>query len=519
MNKIVVRKSSILINNYDMGDSYSLERFFSVWDKLTHQSYPKGIYYNTEKHFCIVPRGIDVSFLENIFGENAYYEDTFDPMDAVDPIMLKYLPRDDTQKIALDFVLGLHQYQGNSYRSQLSLNLNTGAGKTYVAIAMASYISQRMAMITSSIGWINQWRDCILEYTDTTEEEIYIISGVGSIAKILNGMKDIKQYKFILISHSTIRSYGEKYGWEAVGELFKILRIGIKVYDEAHLNFDNICMIDFFTNTNRTIYLTATPARSDNSENIIYQMALKNVPKIDLFNQDSDPHTKYIAIHYNSHPNPSDIQNCKNAYGFDRLKYIRYIIGRPNFFKMLTVVLDIALRKEGKILIYIGANEIINYVANWLCNTFPQLDDEIGIYNSTIPKEFKEVQLSKKIILSTTKSCGAAMDIRGLKTTIVLAEPFKSEVLARQTLGRTRDSDTYYLDIIDRGFSSLIQYYSIKRKVFAKYAETCTDIHVTDLDLDEKYNEIFNRMKQDFSMSLFEKRKNELKQIIHRESK
>ena len=52
-----------------------------------------------------------------------------------------------------------------------------------------------------------------------------------------------------------------------------------------------------------------------------------------------------------------------------------------------------------------------------------------------------ETNLYNKIILSTTKSCGAASDIKDLRCVINLAEPFRSEVLARQTLGRCRDEN------------------------------------------------------------------------------
>ena len=85
-------------------------------------------------------------------------------------------------------------------------------------------------------------------------------------------------------------------------------------------------------------------------------------------------------------------------------------------------------------------------------NVYPQYKTQIGIYTSIIPDSEKEDQLNKRIILSTTKSCGSAMDIHGLKVTVVLAEPFRSEVLARQTLGRTRDDNTYYIDCVDDGF-------------------------------------------------------------------
>ena len=58
--------------------------------------------------------------------------------------------------------------------------------------------------------------------------------------------------------------------------------------------------------------------------------------------------------------------------------------------------------------------------------------------------------------MTTTKSAGAGEDIPGLKYSVVLAEPFRSEVLARQTLGRTRDPNTTYIELVDIGFKQYL---------------------------------------------------------------
>ena len=58
---------------------------------------------------------------------------------------------------------------------------------------------------------------------------------------------EIKQIKVYLVSHGTLRSYAEACGWEKIRELFKVMRVGIKFYDEAHQNFDNMMMVDFFS--------------------------------------------------------------------------------------------------------------------------------------------------------------------------------------------------------------------------------------------------------------------------------
>ena len=88
----------------------------------------------------------------------------------------------------------------------------------------------------------------------------------------------------------------------------------------------------------------------------------------------------------------------------------------------------------------------------------------------------------------------AAEDLPNLKMTIVLAEPFKSEVLARQTLGRTRNDDTLYIELVDLGFYKIKQYYYSKLPVFNKYATSVNDININQLELEERaYNITRNR--------------------------
>ena len=123
-------------------------------------------------------------------------------------------------------------------------------------------------MITTNRDWISQWKKNVLEYTNIKDDEIYILNGSRSIVQLARGDIDLNNIKFIMSTHATIQSFAAKHGWESIAALFASIRVGLKIYDEAHLNFDNMCMIDSFSNTFRTLYLTATPARSDYGENI-----------------------------------------------------------------------------------------------------------------------------------------------------------------------------------------------------------------------------------------------------------
>lgn len=488
MAKIEVFRTHIEIHDYMLGDSKVIENKFSIYDYIYHKRFPKGMYYDPSTEILYLPRSLSIPYLENKFNTEALIHSGSDPIGRIDGLRLRYTPRDDVQKEALQFMLSLGKYEMNARHSMLSLNLQTGKGKTYCSITALSYLQMRSIIITNSNEWLAQWKAFFLEYTDISSDEIYYISGTPTLMKLFN--RDISKYKVVLCTHSTLLSYANRNGWPAVHEFFKYMQFGVKLYDEAHLNFDNMFMIDCFSDTWLNYYVTATPSRSDDEENRIFTEYFKNVPSISLFNQEEDPHTSYVGIRYNSNPNPMQISECKNPMGMDRNKYTSYLVGQENFYHMLRILLDKAIRKGGKHLYYIGTNEAILIVRDWIYENYPELIGQVGIYTTLTKSEDKRAQLDKMIILSTTKSAGAAVDIHGLVETVVLAEPFKSKVLAQQTFGRTRDTNTSYKDIVDTGFYFTKRFYEQKKPIFMKYATECKEVTIRTADLVSKSNEI-----------------------------
>lgn len=501
MSKIVVHNSYIVLEDYVLNACAALENFFKIYDPVTHQKYYKGVYYDSKEKKLYLPRGLDIWYVENLMKTKAIVlKDSYNKYDRYTDISIKFAPRDEDQKKALRFMLGVGEYNYTQTKSQLSINLNTGKGKTYISIGTMMQTGIKSAIITYSHSVLLQWKTRILEYTNIRPREIYELEGSGSIMRLLQKSEaEVKQIKVYLVSHGTLKSYGDTNGWNKVRELFAAMRIGIKFYDEAHQNFDNMMMIDFFSDVYKTYYITATMMRSDPDENRIFQTAFKNVPGIDLFHADSDPHTAYIALRFNSHPEPYVISNCKSKYGLDRNKYTNYIITNETFLKMAMIVLSLAFKMaknpDEKILVYIGTNEAISSFYSWIVENFPDYKYNIGIYTSAVSAEDKEAALKQKIILTTTKSAGAAVDIKGLKVTIVLAEPFKSEVIARQSLGRTRDLNTFYIDIVDKGFYYCNKYFLAKKKIFQTYAVSTEIIDLSDDDINNRYNNLIKRLR------------------------
>lgn len=503
INKIVVRNTSIVINDYELGDSARLEYSFRV-NRPTHDYYYLGLFYDEKNKRLFLPRGIDIYYLENIFGVKAYIDRNPNKYDKIE-VNLRTPPRSDKQKEALRFMIGVGEYAANKYASQIALNLNTGVGKTYCSVATFCMLGVKPIIITSTNSWLKQWKDRILEYTDMKPSEVYHIDGSMGINMVLSGRsKTIQNAKVFTINHSSITAYGSEHGWEKITELFETLRVGFTIYDEAHLNFVNICMIDYFTNVYRAYYVTATLGKSDENEDRIYQLYFKNVPKIELFDEETDTHTGHMAFKYNSLPSPMDISNCKNMYGLNRSRYIEYLLERPNFYKMLRITLKFLMAHSGKYLFYIGTNEGILKVYHWLQENYPEIANDIGIYTSIISPEEKEIQKKKRFILTTYKSAGAALDIKGLKATVILAEPFKSPIIARQILGRTRDNDTICIEFVDLGFRYTKKYYYAKLPTLNKYALYVKDHTFMQAEIDNRVSEIMKERAMMMYNSLFE---------------
>jgi hypothetical protein len=97
----------------------------------------------------------------------------------------------------------------------------------------------------------------MIQYTSVEPNEVLIIEGSPVINRLLKMKPEqLAKYKMYLVTHATIKSYANKHGWKAITKLFEHLEVGIKYIDEAHLNFENMTMIDFYTNVYKTYYIS-----------------------------------------------------------------------------------------------------------------------------------------------------------------------------------------------------------------------------------------------------------------------
>lgn len=491
MERILVHPACFEIINYEPGELDRVERTFKVYDPICHKLNDFGMYYDAQKKSLFIGTGYNMWYIQQDLEQRYYKNIQPDEPLPTKQMMLNTKPRSEQQFEALKFTCCLDQYEQNKYSSQYHLGLGTGVGKSFVSIATIAFYQLKSAIITASVTLLNQWKNEIIKFTNLTEDDIMFVSGSNHINMLLSGKsKKARESSIFLFTHGSLRSYADQFGWDKIGELFKVLGIGLKFFDEAHSNFENVLMVDFAVNTAKTFYVTATLNRSNSREDRIMQITFDKVPKIDLFDPENDPHTNYVAIKYNSKPTPLDISRCKNAYGLDINKYTDYLTRKKEFYEMMHIVMQMIINSGGISLMYIHTNDGILRVYKWIAVTYPQFLGDIGIFTSLLPKEEKVLEKKKRLILTTIKSGGLGEHIDHLKYTFVIADPFKSEVLARQSLGRTRDPDTTYVELVDLGFKQINRFYRAKLPVFNKYACSVNDVHIDQYELKRRYENI-----------------------------
>lgn len=467
-NTIKVKHTSIVVPNYNLGDSEKLENMLSVWNDVYFRHDNVGFSYNEEKKELLLPRGLDLNYLENHFQRPLSMEYKADPSEQAS-YKLKVEPRSDIQRKSISFLLGEGDFAYTKKHSQLTLNLDTGDGKTYCVIAALTFMRTKSMIISHKDNIKSQWKESILKMTNIDEKYIFNIDGSATIKKILK--LDKLPYKIYLVNHRTISSFAKKHGWDQVTELFKKLEIGVKVFDEAHLEFGNLIKTDLHTNTKKTIYLTANFERSEYKENKVFNLCFKNIAKYGIeTKKEKRRHINYVSVFFNSKPSLEDRASMRGRKGwFDKNKYSDYLINKPVFFDVLHWLIKFFNDKEGKMLIMmtkINATEAVyDYITNVVENK------TVGIYNSTVSDEEKEKVKEKDIISSTPKSLGTGTDIPGLRFAINV-EPYTSPVSANQGAGRLREYGdteyTFYLELVDEGFPDIVNMHKKRLPVFKK---------------------------------------------------
>jgi len=468
---------------YKKDDYPFIEIMYTAIDAHTKEPKPCGYIIDEGKLF--LPRGTPISKIKDVTGCAVNY---IQECDEDKPMKRKhwslYDPRDKIQEESIKFLM--------TSNAQASLTLSTGTGKTFCVLYSIMQLKEKAIIITPDDTLKNQWISYMIKNFEFYTDEILNISSSSIIEGIMCDGINPNQFEIFIVNHQTLHSYLAKHGGYMLRQFFKKIKVSTKVFDEAHLNFMNTLLIDYFSNCKHTWYVTATFARSDKTELACFKRAFSCVPTYGEMESKAvaRKHVVYYTCYFNSHIQAKYRSIVSPFNGMTAASYGKYAFRfDPNKTAEMTIktILHNIIHIEGRILIFAPLIDIIEDLVISLREEFPT--KKIYPYHSKISKDDKEYCWDNAdIIVSTIKSLGTGKDISKLRC-VICAEPIASKLIAEQMIGRLRPyaehKDTYFFDCVDRSIAPITWWY---RSRYKKIETLVKQTKIWDIGLYNEYS-------------------------------
>lgn len=470
---IEVGRNSIVIRNVDLESKEfkTLRYNLSTWDKATFK-YTFSAFTVIDKDIYI-PASFTVDAVQRIFLNKSIvtnYKTTAKSTNI--KYKIKNPPRDEIQRKAISFLSGMI----NDYdKRERFLSLATGKGKTYVTINILSKIGKKAMVIVDTLDLATQWKNEFLNHSDLKDDDIFILSGSESVE---NEIKD-KSAKIYIGMHRTLGNLLNEDA-NSINNLMNKLGIGVRVFDEAHVEFNNICRINSLSNVEYTLYLTATPSRSNFSDNSIYANIFKSIPYFNGKDIDNQKYHKVIIYPFNSQP-PFEVQAAvKTAHGFNMGRWSNYLEG-DGYDSFIESLENLIVRfkfkeRDKKVAVMLPSIELIKKTKTSISHLYNE--NEIGMFIGEIKKADRLKELEKPIFLTNPKIFDKAIDVPNLEVLINYAS-YSSNVKIEQIIGRLRNrpgKSSIFIDAADVGFKEIREHLKIRKRFYKKHAKEITEM-------------------------------------------
>lgn len=338
----------------------------------------------------------------------------------------------------------------------------------------------------------NQWISSLYNMQGLSSKEVHEITTSEELYDIAHN-KHGYDYDIYLMTHATFRA-----GLRRINNISdamnitKNLGIGLKIIDEAHLEFRNTLMIDFVCNVKRNVYITATDGRSAKEENSIFRHVFANTafykPSGLLTNDMPKKWVEYYTVTLNTECKPNIYRyRVAGGRGMNPASYGKWVIAydkKQRHFKCCRDLLKIVYKNDphAKVLLFMPLIDLCSECAYFLTrslnydDTF-DYDLDIRTINSQNSKADNERNKKADVIVTTIPSCGTGTDLPGI-TTIISCSPYVSGITCSQVFGRIRYCGKVckYYDIVDESVLMDKIWLKSRRKKFARLALNVKDI-------------------------------------------
>ena len=480
---ILKERTRLLFTEYTDLEQKKLEDLVASMDNVF-------MYHDPDKRLIGLPTGMEKT-IKTLFPKASFENHSSDywPYATIQPVSHTAKPRNQLQIDFINFVLG-----ESKQKKKLAGILSPGTGKTFMACYSAIEIGYRTLIIVPTSGIKVQWVDTLVNMFNVPKERVV---SVNKPTDFMNVKAD-----FVVITQASLGVLNKSYDLERI---MRDNKFGIKIIDEVQMWFHNIIKVDACSNICLNWYLTGTFGRSGDTENAIYQEMFGDLSIFrekqknpSIFNRKPGniygmkPHMHVYMMWGKSGLSPEQIHKVTSSMRYSERegKWVRYGISIPaytelvipsdgtmtKFLKMVLDTIRLANRQVtyGKMLVLSPTIASVDVIRGYVEKMYPDL--KIGTINSHNSKmENTRVKAECDILISTVKSCGTGFDVKGLSK-LVVAEQFKSWILADQVSGRLRrrddGKDTYMWDIVDSQIPQLRAWANARADVLRRKAKS-----------------------------------------------
>ena len=447
-----------------------------------------GYVINEQQDILYFNKGVDVEYIKKtLVDATVTIHEAPEPADMLFEYEEIIPPRDEEQVEMINFVSASNEWARTKNSPQIFMVAKTGVGKTFTSCVGAVLYKKKTLIICHRAELLKQWRSTLIEKIGMADSDIHTLTTEDFLAaeELELDLGDV-----YLLSHQTFRFALKAVGgyFERIAKAIENLGIGLKIIDEAHLEFHNIILIDMSMNIKRNLYLTATDGRSSKDENAIFGHVFTKAIKFTKNAKHKRKWIEYCCIHVNTHVpfNVSKYQ-LENGRGMNATKYGKAVIKRDKrhvHFNAINELLRMIFTRDehAKVLIFMPLIELcedLRFFINTHLNKDQSFDYDlrIGTINSHNSKAENEHTGRCDVIISTILSCGTGKDIPGL-TDIICCSPFKSKITTEQVFGRLRyyGKTCGYYDIIDDSVKMDVIFAKLRSKTIKTLALSMSEL-------------------------------------------
>jgi len=468
---IEVGRNSIVVRNVDLESQgfKNINYQYSLYDKV-YRKYTFSAYtiIGQDMYF---PASIGAGEISKHFPKKDIVEN-YKITAKSSPISysMKNKPRNELQRKAITFLMGM---KNDFNERERFLSLATGSGKTYITINILSQFKKKAMIIVDTLELGAQWKREFLSHSNLVDSDIVILSGQDSVD---TEIKD-KVGKIYIAIHRTLNNMLTN-DLNSINSLMNKLGIGFRVFDEAHVNFKGICMINALSNVEYTLYLTATPSRSSFSDDYLYGKVFRKIPYFNGKDISDDKYHTVILYSFDSKPTIDEKFSVKSKYGFSTSKWASHLQGDSYEFldeAITEIFKKFDLIKRGKkTAIMLPTLKLIDMVKD----SFNQKGIEVGTFIGDVKTDKRKDELDKNIILTNDKMFGKGIDVKDLEVLINFV-PFGSDVKTEQIMGRLRYKEktpVVLIDVTDVGYIECVKQFKLRRRFYKKRAKKLIEI-------------------------------------------